>query len=706
MSNRLSRSLSPYLRQHADNPVDWWEWSPEAFAEARRRNVPVLVSIGYATCHWCHVMAHESFEDPQTAALMNAAFVNIKVDREERPDVDSVYMDAVQAIHGRGGWPLHAFVDHEGRPFFAGMYFPRERWQAIVGHLGAAWHGDRAQVDQSARELTAHLRSLGERPKGEADLAELLTRFEAELTRRLDPLHPGLGGAPKFPPSQVMAFQLHRHPEADVDSVHILEAMQDSGLHDRVGGGFHRYATDRIWRVPHFEKMLYDQAQLLECFTLAAARTGRQDFWDTANDIADYLTRDLAVRDAQGRFLGFASAEDADDPAVPAGPVGSVGPVSSTGPVSPIAAAGHDRQSGREGGFYAWPPDQVRLALDVSESTERLVHDWDLHPGTPHLGPSGHPESVASHIPHPRAHDLEALARDRGMNAVDLRVSWRAHIPALRAFRDQRPRPLRDDKVLTDLNGLTLAGLATLARFEPRHRETLHRLANAMTGRITTHRVERLDGRDGYITDYGHLALGLVETFEVLGLPRHLDAARRVVELAVGRFAHEEGGFYSTPSDGEPLVRRSREDTDQAYPAGQHALALALVRLGQLTHDARLFELARGVFAVQRGLAERAPTACATLLRAMIEDGAQVVTVVVGGEGADASALADAARRHLRPGLHTLETRHFGPEHVKGLPLLEGRLGRDRAEAFVCVGTECLLPITTVERLDAALSTL
>lgn len=688
MPNRLASSLSPYLRQHADNPVDWWEWSPEAFAEARRRDVPVLVSIGYATCHWCHVMAHESFEDPETAALMNASFVNIKVDREERPDVDSVYMDAVQAIHGRGGWPLHAFVDHEGRPFFAGMYFPRERWQAIVGHLGEAWHADRAQVDQSARELTAHLRSLGERPAGRAELAELLARFEAELGRRLDPLHPGLGGAPKFPPSQVLALQLSRHGDPDVDSVNILEAMQDSGLHDRVGGGFHRYATDRIWRVPHFEKMLYDQAQLLECFALAAARTGRQDFWDTANDIADYLSRDLAVRDAEGRLFGLASAEDADDPVGPGGPGGP----------------GHT--GGGEGGFYAWPPDDLRAALDHSEAAERLLGDWDLRPGTPHVGPSGHPEPVASHIPHPRANDLAALARERGLSALDLRASWRVHLPALRAFRDRRPRPLRDDKVLTDLNGLALMGLAVLARFEPRHRPLLVELADLMQARIGLSRVERLPGREGYITDHGHLALGLVEVFEVVGLPRHLEAARRVVELAVLRFAHEEGGFYSTPSDGEVLVRRSREDTDQAYPSGQHALALALVRLGQLTHDDRLLALARGVFAVQRGLAERAPTACPTLLRAMVEEAAKVITIVVGGDSVEALALADAARRHLRPGLHVIEARHFSPEEAHTLPLLEGRLARARAEAFVCVGTECLLPVNTVDALDAALSRL
>jgi uncharacterized protein YyaL (SSP411 family) len=626
---------------------------------------------------------------------MNAHFVNIKVDREERPDVDSVYMDAVQAIHGRGGWPLHAFVDHEGRPFFAGMYFPRERWQAIVGHLGQAWHEDRAQVDQSASELTAHLRSLGERPAGLLGLEDLLGRFDAELARRLDPLHPGLGGAPKFPPSQVLALQLGRDRlgkarsapgpgdgAADVDSVNILEAMQDSGVHDRVGGGFHRYSTDRIWRVPHFEKMLYDQAQLLECYALAAAATGRRDFWDTAKDLADYLTRDLAVRDAEGRFLGFASAEDADDP------------------------AGPDGGAGGEGGFYAWPPDEVREALGTSGSTDELLDDWDLRPGQPHLGPSGHPEPVASHIPHPRAHDLAARARERGLSPQELRAGWRVHLPALRAYRDRRPRPLRDDKVLTDLNGLTLVGLATLARFEPSHRATLEALAEAMLTRIGEDRVERLPDREGYITDYGHLALGLVETFEVLGSPRYLDAARRVVELAVRGFAHEAGGFYSTPARGEVLVRRSREDTDQAYPSGQHALALSLVRLGQLSHDERLLGLARGVFEVQRGLAERAPTACPTLLRAMVEEAATVVTVVIGGEGADAAELADTARRHVRPGLHVLEARHFGPHDLEKLPLLEGRLARPRAEAFVCVGTECLLPLTRVDELAAALSAL
>lgn len=672
---RLTHSMSPYLRQHADNPVDWWEWSDEAFAEAKRRNLPVLVSIGYATCHWCHVMAHESFEDPETAALMNTHFINIKVDREERPDVDSVYMDAVQALHGRGGWPLHAFIDHEGRPFFAGMYFPRERWQNIVAHLGRAWHEDRAQVDQSAHELTAHLATMGtNRPSATTEgLGPLLERFDTELARRLDPLHPGLGGAPKFPPSQVLSFELHR-PATGVHTFQVLEAMQDSGLHDRVGGGFHRYSTDRVWRVPHFEKMLYDQAQLLECYALAAAKTGRQDFWDTAEDLADYLVRDLAVRNGD-RFLGFASAEDADDP-------------------------------GGEGSFYAWPPSALAEALAPTADPDiihALVTAWDLAPGEREIGPSGHLEPVTHHIPHPRAVDLEALAQSYGLDVQGLRRSWRVHLPRLREVRDTRPRPIRDDKVLTDLNGLTLVGLSALARFRPRHRSTLRLLADAMVERIGPTRVERLPGRPGYITDYGHLALGLLAAFEVLGDTNLLDSARRVIDLAIALFAHEDGGFYSTPIDGEALVRRSREDTDGAYPSGQHALALALVRLSHLTHDSSLDTHIAGVFAVQRGLLEKAPTACATLLDAMFEASLEPMTVVIGGQGAGVDELADAARSVARAGLHVVEARRFTADDVARLPLLEGRLGLDNARAFVCVGHTCLLPVDSVPALLTAI---
>ncbi len=681
MANRLVTSSSPYLRQHADNPVDWWEWSDEAFAEARRRDVPILVSIGYATCHWCHVMAHESFEDAETAALMNRYFVNIKVDREERPDVDAIYMDAVQALHGRGGWPLNAFVDHEGRPFFAAMYFPTERWQGVVVHLGRSWVESRDQVDKSADELTQHLKAMGEsRPEAATEgAAALWERFDVELSKRFDAEHPGLGAAPKFPASQVIAVELMRGSNIGRTEA-MLEAMQDSGLHDLVGGGFHRYATDRKWRVPHFEKMLYDQAQLLVGFTLGAVRTGREDFWATAEGIADYLVRDLGVVDATGQLLGFASAEDADDP-------------------------------GGEGSFYAWSPQDLhdlKAALEgVGVTAETLIRAWDLAPGERVVGPSGHLEPVERHIPHPRANGLDGVARELGYaDAMALRASWQAALPVLRAVRNRRPRPIRDDKVLTDLNGLALEGLAILACHRPRFVRVVEQVSAAMMQRIGPVEVQRLPGRPGYITDYGHLALGLIASFEALGDKRLLSAAIDVVRLAMTSFAHPEGGFYSTPTGGEALIRRSREDSDGAYPSGQHALAKAAVMLGQLTRDGAFSEAAHKVFAVQRGLAERAPTACATLFSALLFDSTTPVTVVIGGDGEEARAMADGARRVLRAALYVLETKRFEAADAAWLPLLEGRLGRDKAEAFVCVGTECLLPLTDVAALRSALERL
>jgi hypothetical protein len=627
-------------------------------------------------------MAHESFEDAETAALMNRYFVNIKVDREERPDVDAIYMDAVQALHGRGGWPLNAFVDHEGRPFFAAMYFPTERWQGVVEHLGRSWVENREQVDKSAGELTQHLKTMGESRPGAATegAAALWERFDAELAKRFDAEHPGLGAAPKFPASQVIAVELMRGSNVGRAEA-MLEAMQDSGLHDRVGGGFHRYATDRKWRVPHFEKMLYDQAQLLVGFTLGAVRTGREDFWATAEGIADYLVRDLGVVDATGELLGFASAEDADDP-------------------------------GGEGSFYAWSPEAVEglreaLAGVGAVTADALIRAWDLAPGERVIGPSGHLEPVERHIPHPRANGLEAMAKALGFaDAMALRASWQAALPVLRAVRERRPRPIRDDKVLTDLNGLALEGLALLARHRPRFMPVVERVSTAMMQRIGPTEVQRLPGRPGYITDYGHLALGLIASFEALGDKRLLRAAIYVVRLAMALFAHPEGGFYSTATGGEALIRRSREDSDGAYPSGQHALAKAAVMLGQLTHDGAFIDAAHKVFDVQRGLAERAPTACATLFSALVIDAATPVTVVIGGDGEAASAMASEARRLVRPALYVLEARLFDAADTGWLPLLEGRLGRDKPEAFVCIGTECLLPMTDVVTLKSALQQL
>ena len=606
--NTLARCSSPYLRQHADNPVAWVPWSSAAFAEARRRDVPVLVSIGYSTCHWCHVMAHESFEDPATAEQMNQQFVCIKVDREEHPEVDAIYMDAVQALTGHGGWPLNAFCDHEGRPFYAGTYFPRERWRMLCAHLDNLWRTDRPKIANAAVGITRHLEDkAGAAGDWPADLDEVLV---AALDRGWDPEHPGWAGgqrAPKFPPSQLLNLLItDPRPAFRERAAQVLTAMQDAGIHDRVGGGFHRYSVDRAWRLPHFEKMLYDNAQLAVAYATAGTVLDRPDFTRTACAIGDYLLRDLRVTDA-GAFVGYAAAEDADDP-------------------------------GGEGSFYAWSPQHLMDVLGDVEG-RRLAEAWDLAPGEPEVGPHGHVDPVLSHIPHPRG---------RGSVADADRLTWEVHHTILRELRRTRPRPGRDDKVLTDQNGLALEAFAVLARHtgEARFTAACTELAAVLASRHTPAGLLRLADRPAYITDYGSLACGLLAAFEALGDPALVDRAEAVCREAIARLDAGDGGYFATPAGRDDLIRRGREQTDHAQPAGINALAVAFGRLVALTGSPEWHQRLEGVLGVQAALAGEHPTACATLLAAARWRDHRTA-VVCGDPGQPATqALLAAARRH------------------------------------------------------------
>jgi len=669
--NALIHAQSPYLQQHAHNPVAWVEWSEDAFAEARRRDVPVLVSIGYSTCHWCHVMAHECFEDEHTAALMNELFVNIKVDREEHPEVDEIYMDAVQAMTGHGGWPLNAVVDHEGRPFFAGTYFPRDQWRSVLHQLSQVWMADRARVHASAERLTEHLLRFSQPPGGETALPEdLWARLDAAVERSFDAADPGFSARPKFPPSQLLEVLIRRR-DADGDGAAagrvmaeaVLEAMQDSGLHDRVGGGFHRYSTDEVWRVPHFEKMLYDNALLMGDYAVAGALLGRPDFLTTAMNAGDYLLRDMRVTDEAGAFIGYASAEDADDP-------------------------------GGEGSFYAWSPDQLRATLP-EDAAEALIAAWDVAPGEPQRGRSGHWEPVTSHIPHPRGAGLEALAPGGDVQA--LRASWERWLPVLREARDSRPRPGRDDKVLTDLNGLALRGFALLGRFtgEERFIAATRELAAVLAGRFTDDGLVRMPGRPAFVTDYGHLLLGLTEAHTLLGDAGLVTLAERVASEAMERLRAPDGGFFTTPAGRADLIRRSREHTDNAYPSGIHGLAVGFGRLFTLTGEPRWRSAQDGVLAVQAPIVTQVPNACATLLLGWLER-TSAATVVVAGQGELAAGLLAAARRTPRAGLQVVPV--AGHEALSW-SVLEGRRDLTEPQALVCVGQRCLLPAHTPEEL-------
>jgi uncharacterized protein YyaL (SSP411 family) len=681
MPNELAQESSPYLRQHADNPVHWMAWSARAFAEAKRRDVPVLISIGYSTCHWCHVMAHESFEDGVTASQMNANYVCIKVDREEHPEVDAIYMDAVQALTGHGGWPLNAFADHEGRPFYACTYLPTPGWRQLLDHLTQLWNTDRAKIATAAKDITAHLSrdevTAGRMPQ------EAWALLDRALERTYDRAHPGYSygpqQAPKFPASQLLPLLLHSgRPAWITQAASVLEAMQDAGIHDRVGGGFHRYSVDRRWRLPHFEKMLYDNAQLLATYARAGVQLGRPDFTRTAVNAGDYLLRDLRVV-ADGRFLGYAAAEDADDP-------------------------------GGEGSFYAWSPAQLTATLGEAVG-KALTSQWDLQAGHAEQGPGGHAEPVVTHIPHPRGTAMDSLAPAGDVQA--LRAAWEPHLPILRAARALRPRPGRDDKVLTDQNGLALEAFAALGRWggtadgkeggAGRFTDACRELAAIVMARQGVEGLKRTERLPAFITDYGSALTGLTAAFDLLGDPALVAAAIRIADEAVARLRAEDGGFYVTPAGRGDLVRRGREQTDNAWPSGQNALALGFVRLWNLTGAAKWKELAEGVFNTSAGIVTQAPQACATLLTAWLQLSRGHLTAVIAGDPALAQTrdLLAACRLSVIPGLAIVPISSCKAEAWE---CLEGRRDLSEPQALICLGTTCLAPAKTVAEVQARLA--
>ena len=649
MPNALATSSSPYLRQHAENPVAWVPWSEAAFAEARRRDVPVLVSIGYSTCHWCHVMAHESFEDQLTAEEMNRRFVCIKVDREEHPEVDHIYMDAVQALTGHGGWPLNAFVTPDGKPFYACTYLPRERWQQLGAHLDHLWTSDRPRVLGAAAEITAHLQDAASGDSHFPHDAE--ERLLQHTLRAWDAENPGFGWnpqkAPKFPPSQFLNFAVgHENSELSSRAEKILEALQDAGIHDRVGGGFHRYSVDAEWRLPHFEKMLYDNAQLICAF----ARHGRPDFLQSAINAGDYLLRDLRIGD------GYAAAEDADDP-------------------------------DGEGSFYAWNPIQL-IAVLGQEIGEQVAQDWNIVHGEREVGHHG-PEPVVSHIPHPR-----------GTRSVSDRARWEPLLPRLRAARDQRPRPGRDDKILTDQNALALEAFAWLGRRtgEPRFIAACRDLAAFLRTRQSPSGLLRLADRPAYITDYGAFVCGMCAAFDALGDPTLIDAAIAVANEAVERLRADNGGFYTTPAGRSDLIRRCQEHSDNAWPGGESQLALGFVRLWTITGHASWRSLAEGIFSAAANTVAGAPSSSCTLLSAWRQLQTGPRTAVICGAS---NELLRAVRMNSDPRMAVIPTSSC---HDRDWVTLEGRTTLTEAQVLVCIGTHCLAPARTVAEVTIRLA--
>ena len=654
MPNRLADSTSPYLLQHAGQPVDWWEWEPAAFEEAKRRDVPVLLSVGYAACHWCHVMAHESFEDTSTAAYMNEHFVNIKVDREERPDVDAVYMAATTAMTGHGGWPMTCVLDHDGNPFFAGTYFPDQprhgqpAFTQILQALSEAWTDRREEIASVAENVRAHLAQERDGGRGEIDPAAAVETLAGEF----DAMAGGYGGAPKFPPSMVLEFLRREGSDKARHMLHrTLAAMAGGGMYDQLGGGFARYSVDRGWVVPHFEKMLYDNAQLLGLYARVGGTLGER----IARETADFMLRELVT--AEG---GLASALDADS----------------------------DDGTGRhvEGAFYAWTPAQLADALGVERGAWAAETFSVTEAGTFEHGASTLQLRHAPTDPDQQRRLAEVRAR-------------------LLDVREQRPRPARDDKVVAAWNGLAVTGLvdAALVLDEPRYLGAAIRVGELID---TLHRDDRgrllRVSRDGVagrhaavLEDLGCVASGFLALAQATADPRWLRSATGLLDDALTRFRADDGGFFDTAADAETLVTRPRDPGDNASPSGTSAIIHALVAAHALTGEARYRQAADEALATVAPLAAQAPRFAGWSLAAAttMADGPEEIAVV-GPAGTARDALAAAARR--RPGAIVIAA--DGP--VEGIPLLDGRTAVDgRPAAYVCRGFVCERPVTDSAQL-------
>ena len=647
MPNRLAQSTSPYLLQHQDNPVDWREWGPEAFAEADRRGVPVLLSIGYAACHWCHVMAHESFEDDATAAYMNEHFVNVKVDREERPDVDAVYMEAVQAMTGHGGWPMTSFLTAQGEPFFCGTYWPLSAgrgmpsFRQVLESVVETWSTRRGEVEAAGAEV---VRRLSKEPGGPTAsiTPELLDVAARNLRASYDGVHGGFGGAPKFPPSMVLEFLL-RHcarTGSGLDLVeHTCRAMASGGMYDQLAGGFARYSVDAQWVVPHFEKMLYDNALLLRVYAHLWRATGSDSARRVALETADFLLRDL--RTPEG---GFASALDAD-----------------TG--------------GEEGLTYVWTPAQLVDALG-DEDGAWAAEQFDVTG----RGTFEHGSSVLQRLAEPD--DLPRYERVRAR---------------LSEVRAARPQPGRDDKVVTAWNGLAIAALAEAGVLfdRPDLVEAADRCADLLRdlhwdlGRQRLLRTSiggRAGRHAGVLEDYADLAEGLLALFSATGDPGRLDGAKHLLRVVLEHFPDGHGGFYDTADDAEELVRRPQDPTDGPAPSGLAAAAGALLSCAALTGEPRYREAAeRALSTVAPLMSRHARFAgwAAAVGEALVAGPAEVVVL-------DRPDLLAVARLATSPGAVIATSG----------PLAEGR---PAGAAYVCRQFVCEAPTTDAGRLSEQL---
>ncbi len=676
-ANRLAGETSPYLLQHAGNPVDWYPWGPEALERAAREQRPILLSIGYSACHWCHVMAHESFEDPETAALMNRLFVNIKVDREERPDLDRIYQNAHQLLTQRpGGWPLTVFLTHDDHtPFFAGTYFPPAprhglpAFRDLLQRVAAFYPEHRAEIRRQGAAVVEALEALAGAGAGEGAIPgpEVLDEARAQLLRSYDRRHGGFGGAPKFPHPTSIDFLLRRAAAGDDEArgaaLHTLLAMAAGGLYDQLGGGFCRYSVDERWEIPHFEKMLYDNGPLLALYAEAWAATGEARLREVAVQTAEWVMREM-----QSPAGGYYSTLDADS-------------------------------EGEEGRFYVWARDEVRACLDAGEyAAAELHYGLDGAPnfeGRWHLRVAREPDAVAAAL---------------GISADEVRTRLTAARGRLFAAREGRVRPGRDEKILTSWNALMIRGLCIAAR----HLDAPELLASAERALAFVRTVLWRDGRllatcrdgrahlDAYLDDYAFLLDALLELLQLRWRAEDLDFARALADALLEHFEDRgRGGFYFTADDHERLIQRPKPWSDDSTPAGNGVAARALARLGHLIGEPRYLDAAARTLQAAGPVVRQAPYAYLSLLGALEESLSPPETVVLRGRGRELEAWWARCARPYAPGRMSVAI----PDDAADLPpALAARRAGPGVTAYLCRGTSCSAPITAAAELEGALA--
>ncbi|MXX97942.1 MAG: thioredoxin domain-containing protein [Rhodothermaceae bacterium] len=664
MSNRLAFEKSPYLLQHKDNPVDWWPWGAEAFVAARETNRPIFLSIGYATCHWCHVMERESFEDVEVARLLNESFINIKVDREERPDIDAIYMNACQISTGRGGWPLTVMMTPAMRPFLVGTYFPRtaryghEGMLQIIPKVAEVWQKNRDQIERTADEFVRALEQSADLDlSGEELSVDTLHRAFQHFEQQYDPVNGGFGRAPKFPSPERMRFLLrywHRtqNPKALEIIQHTLQKMRRGGLYDQLGGGFHRYSTDEIWRVPHFEKMLYDQALLILIYLEVYQATGGFEYMQTVSDTLQYVHRELHHPDG-----AYFTGEDADS-------------------------------EGVEGKYYVWEMEEIHRLLK-SDEVKQIAHVFNLNEGGNYLDEATHQRTGNNIFYRTSEGPLEDHA------------TLEDACNRLFRHRSKRVRPLLDDKVLTDWNGLMITALAQSGvvledpKFIRRAEKCVRFIEKNMMpepGRLLHRWREGEAAIEGLLDDYAYMIMGLLALYEATDQEDYCTLARALTQTVLDDFRSEKGDFFMVKRNGEPLLLRPRQPFDSAIPSGNSVMIMNLFRLARVIGDPDLEATGHQSIEVYSGGISKYPDGFSATLTALDYGMGPSTEIIVSGPGDQQetqAALADL-RKVYAPNVVILARPNFG--------------GVSEFAIHVCHGATCELPTQDTEAVIARIA--